>query len=88
MVLVETMPDGVLVADDDGRVLRVNASLARMLGYSRQELEARKVEDLLPAHFKKDHAAHRAHFSKTHGTRHMGMAQDLSLCARTGARFQ
>ena len=82
--LVDAMPDGMLVADDDGCILQVNASLARMLGYSRSELEGRKVEDLLPARFRRDHAGRRAQFSKTGGTRRMGLALDLYALRKDG----
>ena len=36
--LFEHAPDGILVADQDGRYLDTNASMCRMLGYARDEL--------------------------------------------------
>lgn len=38
--LLQTMPTGVVVRNSEGRVLRTNPALERVLGYSRTELEA------------------------------------------------
>jgi PAS domain S-box-containing protein len=46
--LVEQAPDGVFVATDDGRYIDVNGAGCRMLGYTRTELLAKRVRDLIP----------------------------------------
>jgi PAS domain S-box-containing protein len=45
--LVEQAPDGVFVADLAGRYTDVNGAACRMLGYSRDEILAQNVADLL-----------------------------------------
>ncbi len=82
--LFDTIPDGLLVADDEGYIIQTNTSLARMLGYNLSELEGRKVEDLLPARFRRDHAGRRARFSKTGGIRRMGIGLDLYALHKDG----
>lgn len=47
--LVEQAPDGIFVADLDGRYTDVNDAGCRMLGYSREELLGKTIVDLLPA---------------------------------------
>ena len=47
--LVEQAPDGIFVADLDGRYIDVNDAGCRMLGYSREELLGKAIVDLLPA---------------------------------------
>ena len=47
--LVVQAPDGILVADVDGRYTAVNAAGCRMLGYSRAELLELTVSDVVPA---------------------------------------
>lgn len=47
--LLELAPDGVFVADPDGRYTYVNGAAARMLGYSRDELVGMHIRDLIPA---------------------------------------
>jgi PAS domain S-box-containing protein len=47
--LVEHAPDGIFVADIDGRYTDVNDAGCRLLGYSRDELIGKTIIDLLPA---------------------------------------
>ncbi len=46
--LVEQAPDAVFVADIAGRYTDVNAAACRMLGYTRDEILAMTIVDLLP----------------------------------------
>ncbi|MGZ3448485.1 MAG: PAS domain S-box protein [Polyangiales bacterium] len=46
--LIEQAPDGVFVADLEGRYTSVNATGCRMLGYSCEELIGKTIVDLLP----------------------------------------
>lgn len=46
--LVGHAPDGIFVADLDGRYTDVNAAGCRMLGYRREEIIGKTIEDLLP----------------------------------------
>jgi PAS domain S-box-containing protein len=47
--LLEQAPDGVFVADTDGRYTYVNQAGCRMLGYAREELVGKTILDLIPA---------------------------------------
>lgn len=46
-LLVEQAPDGIFVTEDEGRFLDVNEAGARMLGYSRDEILARSIADIV-----------------------------------------
>jgi PAS domain S-box-containing protein len=46
--LLDTAPCGFLSFADDGRIVSVNSTLLRLLGYERDELLGRHVESLLP----------------------------------------
>ena len=46
--LVEQAPDGVFVADLDGRYTDVNEAGCRMLGYARAEILGKTIVDLIP----------------------------------------
>lgn len=43
-------PDGIVIADGDGRYIDANASLCRMLGYAREELVGLSASDIVGAH--------------------------------------
>jgi PAS domain S-box-containing protein len=45
-IVVQTAMDGFLLADTQGRLLEVNASYCRMVGYNEQELLAMRISDL------------------------------------------
>lgn len=46
-LLVEQAPDGIFLADGEGRYLDVNEAGARMLGYRREEILARGIADII-----------------------------------------
>ena len=46
--LVEQAPDGIFVADLDGRYTDVNEAGCRMLGYTREEIVGKTIIDLIP----------------------------------------
>jgi PAS domain S-box-containing protein len=48
-MLVEQAPDGIFVADLDGRYIDVNDAACRLAGYPREELLAKTIADLVPA---------------------------------------
>jgi PAS domain S-box-containing protein len=58
-VAIETLPNGVLLADLEGRILLVNRQIEQQFGYSRDELLGQQVETLVPAALRDLHAAHR-----------------------------
>lgn len=45
--LIETMPSGLSIDNTEGRVVYVNPSLCRMLGYAPEELEGHSILDIL-----------------------------------------
>ena len=47
--LVQQAPDGIFVADLDGRYTDVNRAGCEMLGFSREELVGKTIVDLIPA---------------------------------------
>ena len=47
--LVEQAPDGIFVADIDGRYIDVNEAGCRMLGYTREEIVGKTIVDLIPS---------------------------------------
>jgi diguanylate cyclase (GGDEF)-like protein/PAS domain S-box-containing protein len=46
--LFENAPDGILTVDETGVILRLNAQVESMFGYSRYELRGQPLEKLLP----------------------------------------
>jgi phosphoserine phosphatase RsbU/P len=59
--LLEALPDVVVVADADGRIVYANPAMRTLLGHDPAALRGRRLTDLIPARF---HAAHAAGFAR------------------------
>jgi diguanylate cyclase (GGDEF)-like protein/PAS domain S-box-containing protein len=85
--VIEFGPDGVVIADRDGRIQLVNAQAERLFGYAREELLGQPVEALLPERLRADHVAHRNGFAADPRTRSMGAGSELLGRRRDGSEF-
>lgn len=65
LLALESAPSGLLVLDEAGRILMVNAAVEKLFGYPRPELLNRQVEVLLPPRFHDVHRSHRDRFART-----------------------
>lgn len=59
----EALPDAVLVSDNAGIVMMVNAQLELMFGYHRSDIIGQRVEMLLPADARAKHVQQRFAYS-------------------------
>jgi PAS domain S-box-containing protein len=85
--LVESAPDGIVVADRHGIITLVNRRIEELFGYDRGALIGQPVEMLLPEADRQVHTAHRLRYVA--GPRVRPMGGDLDLWARRsdGAKF-
>lgn len=75
--LLNSMPDGVLIVDGEGKITAVNSQAEILFGYRRQELIGQAVELLIPSRFSRAHLKHRASFFGEPRVRPMGRGLDL-----------
>lgn len=85
--LIETLPDGVVIVDDSGRIALVNSQIEALFGYRREELIDQPAEVLVPSEFRVRHVAHREGFARRPYARPMGVALELFAQRRDGTRF-
>ena len=85
--LLESASQGIVVIDDDGRIVLVNARLAAMFGYTRDELLGQTLEILVPAEVRGAHLAHRTRYASDPHVRPMGVGLDLTGQRKDGRRF-
>ncbi len=50
--LFESVPEAVVISDEQGCIVRVNVQVERLFGYSRDELRGQPIEILLPEQFR------------------------------------
>ena len=72
--LVEAAPEGFLVVNGQGHIMRVNQRIEDMFGYSRFELAGRPVELLVPEDLRQGHVRDRRLFQHDPEQRQMGRA--------------
>jgi PAS domain S-box-containing protein len=76
--LVESVPDALVIADADGRIVLVNAQTEQLFGYPRGELLGHAVELLVPERQRARHVAQRAAFARDPHVRPMGRGLPLT----------
>ena len=76
-IAVEGAPHGMLMVDERGTILLVNAQMERQFGYSREELLGKSVEVLVPESSRAAHHDHRAEFYDKPEPRQMGAGREL-----------
>ena len=85
--LLDCVPAGILVVDEQGNIKLVNASTEKLFGYNRFELLDRNVEVLVPARLGEMHKADRSTFLRKPEARPMGAGRDLRARRRDGSEF-
>ena len=86
-LIVEAAPNGMLLVDESGTIVMVNASALHQFGYKRGELLGKSVEMLIPGPSRSDHQQHRAGFMKFPQARSMGGGRELFGLRKDGSGF-
>jgi len=48
LALFDTLPNGILISDEKGKILNANRALTEILGYSLEEFCSKSIKDLIP----------------------------------------
>ncbi len=85
--LLESVPDGMVIVDGEGKIVLANSQMEKMFGYGREELLGRTVEMLIPVRYRREHPAHRARYSADPHVRPMAAHAELYGLRRDGSEF-
>jgi PAS domain S-box-containing protein len=85
--LIDAAPDGLVVCDQNGRLVLVNAEAERMFGYEHDELPGKALEGLIPKHVRPRHQLHLASYTAAPRLRPMGSNLDLRGRRKDGTEF-
>jgi PAS domain S-box-containing protein len=81
---VEAAPAAMIMVDQRGTIILINALTEQLLGYSRNELVGQSVDRFVPSRFRDQHAEHRRGFFSDSRPRPMGAGRDLFAVRRDG----
>ncbi len=85
--ILETIPDAMIVIDENGRVTSFSATAERLFGWSRSEILGQDVSVLMPGPDKLHHASYLSRYLRTHERRIIGVGRRVQGQRRDGSIF-
>ena len=85
--LVESAPDGLVIINQNGSIVLVNAQTEKLFGYGRGELLGQPIEILVPERIRQRHVEYRTRYFTQPSLRPMGSGMELSGRRKDGRDF-
>ncbi len=85
--LLNAAVDAIIVADADGRMIRVNPAACAMFGYAPEEMTGELIDILIPDAASLNHGEKLARYLATGEARIIGIGRDLEAMRKDGSIF-
>jgi len=85
--LLEAAPDAMIIVNEGGEIVLVNAQVESLFGYARDELIGASIERLVPERFRSRHVGHRQGYVEAPNLRPMGADLELFARRKDGTEF-
>ncbi len=85
--IVESVPSGIVMTDDTGKIIFVNSLVNATLGYGDGELLGKSIEILVPERYRRAHPVFRDTFMMSPISRPMGKGRDLFALKKDGSEL-
>ena len=83
-VLFDESPDALIYVGDNGQIKQANSHAANLFGYTREELTAMSVDNLVPDRFRENHSRLRDGYLNAPKSRPMGRTLELRGLKKSG----
>jgi PAS domain S-box-containing protein len=85
--VLESAPDAMVLVDDRGQIVLINAQTERLFQYDRQEMLGQPIEVLMPGRFCDRHREHVLDYFANAQVRPMGACMGLYALRKDGSEF-
>jgi PAS domain S-box-containing protein len=85
--IFQSMSEGLIMVDEDGKIVISNPVAEQIFGYTASELVGVPMEILLPERYRGGHINFRRSFNNSPAPRRMGMGRDLMALRKDGREF-
>lgn len=86
-ILLQTVSEGVLIVDNEEKIVEVNTAVEFIFGYSKKDLLGKTLHILLPSNYHKNHSEYFKHFIVAGKRQTMGEANDVFALKKDGSIF-
>jgi two-component system, LuxR family, sensor kinase FixL len=84
---VEALPGGMVLVNDQGRIVLINSTVEKLFGYRREELIGQAAKMLMPERFHGGRPGHLAGFFAASQARDVGASRELYARRKDGTEF-
>jgi PAS domain S-box-containing protein len=85
--VVQTAPDGIVLADTDGKVVSWNTAAERLFGYTEGEILGQPLTTIMPTRYREDHLRGLEQVKATGGSIQTGRTIELCGLRKDGTEF-
>src|SRR6185503_4533291 len=85
--IFQSMSEGLIMVDEEGRIVISNSVAEQIFGYEPNQLVGKLMEELLPEKSRHGHTNLRKGFNANPSPRRMGMGRDLMALRKDGKEF-